>query len=159
MTIDKFIKDFLEINDKEKYINGHIKRQYIPYEEKIAICDKVIKNSCYKEINGNLKYYQNTPIQNQLFALALIQNYTDLEMGNDSVEILKNYNLLEEKKLIGVIFNAIPEYNEMSILLEMMNDDEYENNKSLVSFLDNKIDALNILLKQLETQISERETE
>ena len=49
MMIDEFIKKYNTMSSdrlKKELVNGIIKRTYIPYAEKYAICNGII-NSCY----------------------------------------------------------------------------------------------------------------
>ena len=56
--------------------------------------------------------------------------------------------------LIFLLTN-IPEYDEMSILLEMMTEDELTNNHSVISFLEQKWDALTTILNASQDAFSE----
>lgn len=153
-NVEKFINkynDILHNFSNEEAINFIKKRiitDYVEYSKKIAECKEIIKNSNYKtiELNGHEKtiYYKNTPNQYFSFICRLIINYTDIDILQDNVVV--NYDLLNKSGLLTIILSAIPEteLSEWTRLLEMIDSDEYENNRSLVSYIDNKLDALEL---------------
>ena len=143
MNVDFFIKQIAMNKDKETYVTSKLAKSYIPYEEKQAACENIVRTtSVVKSENGEL-YRRNTPACDLLFNLTLIDKYfeIDIDFGN----ALKEYNALEEKDYITLLLRAIPEreYVAWQKMFSMVANDYMENERSLVSYLDTKIEALN----------------
>lgn len=144
MKVDEIIKkrDELEKIKKEYDYSVHLKMKYMPYTRKCALVKGVIDNTSYAEIDGKKYYRRNTAGMLFVFTMQLIANYTDLEF--EQQDVVKTYDALMESGVMNGLMNEIPE-EEISILrgmLDMQRDDEEVNNHSLVSFFENKADAL-----------------
>jgi len=144
MNVDFFIKQIAMNKDKEGYVTSKLVKTYIPYEEKQATCENIVKTtSLAKDDNGESFYRRNTPACDLLFNLTLIDKYFDIEI--DFGNVLKEYNALEEKDYITLLLKVIPEreYIAWQKMFSMVANDYMENERSLVSYLDTKIEALN----------------
>lgn len=141
MKVDEFIRKYNSAKDKDKFLTDCIKTQYVPYRIKIADCDGIIKAST--EINGVFKI--NTPAQFMMFTIQVITRYTEIEKDND---ILGLFEKLDELNLINAITSKIPEreFASYNTILNMIQDDYMENNRTLLSFIDTKIKALGLSL-------------
>ena len=53
MNYKKFIEEYNNANDKMKCIHRHITSEYVPYQDKIVQCRKIIDTTCRKTININ----------------------------------------------------------------------------------------------------------
>ncbi len=81
-------------------------------------------------------FKQNTPARFVMFSLYLMKYYTDLEIDmNNSLSV---FNELNRVNLINdmVKFISNTEYIEFSTLLDMVQADDEENNRSLTSLLE-----------------------
>ena len=139
MKIDEFIEKYKTSNDGNVFLEKHIKKQYIPYSEKIADCSGIIKATT--EFDGVFKI--NTPAQFMMFAIQIITRYTDIEKDEN---VLKMFETLDELDLINAIFSKIPEREMTSYntILHMVLDDYMENNRNIISFIETKIKALDL---------------
>lgn len=148
MNIKDFVDKFTESPDKEKYIKEHIVLEYLGYLNKVDLCDRVIKASCYKEVMGKQVFYMNTPAQYMLFVMAIIYKYTDIEQGES---IVADFDFLDQHGLVDSLIANIQEgeYKTLQALLEMMIGDIMENERSLVSYFDNKMDAMGMTMDAL----------
>ena len=148
MNIKDFVDKFTESPDKEKYIKEHIVLEYLGYLNKVDLCDRVIKASCYKEVMGKQVFYMNTPAQYMLFVMAIIYKYTDIEQGES---IVADFDFLDQHGLVDYLIANIQEgeYKTLQALLEMMIGDIMENERSLVSYFDNKMDAMGMTMDAL----------
>lgn len=134
MNIETFIAQ-MNGEHKEAVIQKHITRQYVPFEEKVAVAKKIIQTACYKEMpdaNGVIqKVFWVDSIQQQFLTFkAIVEMYTDLTFSANPV---KDYNTLLSKKYDTMIFEAIPAEDAESFMniIGMVYDDEYENVNSI----------------------------
>jgi len=148
MKIKDFVDKYNKVSDKEQYIKEHIVRTYLGYLNKVDLCDRVIKASCYKEVMGRQVFYMNTPAQYMLFVMAIIYKYTDIEQG---VSIVLDFDFLDQHGLVDALIANISdgEYETLQALLEMMVGDVMENERSLISYFDNKLDAMGMSMDAL----------
>ena len=139
MKINDFIKKYNAAKDKDKFLTDHIKRDYVPYHEKIADCDGIIKISM--ERDGIFKI--NTPAQYMMFMIQIITRYTDIEKDDNPLEFFEK---LDELNLIDAIVSKIPEreFNSYNTILNMIQSDYMENNRNIISFFETKFKALGL---------------
>ena len=160
MNVEFFVKQIAMNKDKEGYLRQRLVKKYVPYEEKIAECSKIVDVTSYIDMNGQKLYNRNTPSRAMLFSLTLIKKYTDIEIN--FINVLPDYNKLEENDLIEPIINAIPA-KEISIwqtVMKMIEDDKQENERSLASKLDSLGIFSNTFLEALEeVLLNKTETE
>lgn len=138
MKVEDFITNYNNASDKTKFLSDCVVRQYIPYREKIADCTRVVNASV--ESNGIFKL--NTPIQFVFFTATVITRYMDLEYDN----VLDFFEKLDELNLINAILSKIPEreFASYNTILNMIQDDYMENNRSIASFIETKVKALGL---------------
>lgn len=155
MDYKKFIDEYNVANDKTKYVQKHMLNSYVPYEDKITECRKIIDITSHKMVTVNDQehkiYWNNTPMQHMFYILTLISLYTDIEWiknSGDSNENLKVYNELSKNGSIYTIISLITPFEKQSFdtVLNMVEEDTYENERSIPSYLDTKIDALELML-------------
>lgn len=144
MKINDFIKKYNSAKDKDKFLTDHIKRDYVPYHEKIADCDGIIKISM--ERDGIFKI--NTPAQYMMFMIQIITRYTDIEKDDNPLEFFEK---LDELNLIDAIVSKIPEreFNSYNTILNMIQSDYMENNRNIISFFETKFKALGLSVDTL----------
>lgn len=152
MTYKKFIESYLK-TDKTKrkaFVKKHITRDYLSYEEKISESKRIVNFSCYQWINDKKVYMQNSPLAYMLFALCIVQKYTDITWDLEK-EGVDAFNELDKSGVLDDIIASIPkkEYESFSTVLKMTRDDEYENFRSIVGYLDTKADAVSVMLEEL----------
>ena len=144
MKVDDFIKKYNSAKDKDKFLADSITKQYIPYHEKISDCEKIIRSTM--ESDGMFRI--NTPAQFLIFMILLITSYTEIEREENMLEMFEK---LDEVNLINAIVSKIPEreYTSYNTVLNMIQDDYMENNRSLLSYLETKVKALGLSLDAL----------
>lgn len=138
MTVKEFVEKFINSTDKVKTCEKHvIKDKYIPYQEKIGTCISIVKNTNYAKVGEDMVYNRNTPAQYVQFAMTMINLYTDIDI--DFSNILDCFNALDKYDAIDALMSAIPqnEFTKFRTLLDMVQDDEYENNRNMTSYIDN----------------------
>lgn len=143
MTVKNFIKEY---NKDSECIAKHIKCTYIPYEQKIAICRKVIDTTYYTVIADGTKIYKPNSVTHKMFyILSLINEYTDIAINFDSA--LSDFNELEKNNLTELLLSNIPEVETKRFMniMDMLLEDIMES-RSITSFLETKIEAFNLVL-------------
>ena len=163
MKIDDFIRKYNSAKDKEKYLKESIKKTYIPYHEKVADCERVVRaTTIYKENESDIEIFRlNTPAQFMIFTMNIISKYTEIEYD----ETLDAYEKLDQLNIINTLISYIPERERAAYntLLNMVQDDYMENNRSLVSFIETKVKALGLsvdaILDAMSKYIPQNETE
>ena len=82
MSINEVINEYATMNDeeKERYISEVLIGDYIPYERKITMCEKVIRSTMYSKIDGRETFYANTPAQKMMYSLLLINEYFNINI-------------------------------------------------------------------------------
>lgn len=134
LTTDQLKKDFAE------YVASHVITNYLPYQDKIDLCKSVFKAANYVtrgEGNGAITaFVMNTPAQNMLFDLALVDAYTDIEVRFKK-HSLDDYNLLEQYDCIRLIKSSIPDYEmeKLHAVMDMVIDDVFENERSVMGMV------------------------
>ena len=122
----------------EKAMNTH----YIPYEKKIAICEKIIENSYYKKSDDEeaKKLHINSPAQYMFYCLNLVRHYTNIKI--DFGNSLEEFNMLNENGLIDFIIASIPEkeYKEFRMILDMVEKDVFQNEYETHAFIANQVE-------------------
>ena len=151
ISVSKFIEEYKNSSDKDACIERHIVTDYIPYEKKIAICNNIVNISSYKTvvINDEEKKIFNVDSRSRyvLFTLEAIRNYTDIDIEFSNGKMIEGFNLLNKESLIDAILSAVSErdYSELSTVLNMTIDDLFTNERSITSYIDNKLNALSVL--------------
>ena len=147
MTVKEFVEKFINSTDKKKTCEKHVlPDKYVKYEEKIGICTSIIENTSYTKVGEDKVYNRKTPAQYLQFSLQMINLYTDIEI--DFNNALEDFNLLDRYDAIDYLMAAIPEaeFNKFQILLDMIKDDAYENNRSFVGYIDNFVQPFKAIL-------------
>lgn len=121
MKLETFITNFMTDGNKEKYVKGVIKKDYIPYVEKCNDCQRIVRACHYKDVAGERRFAMNSPAQAMMFALLLVDRYTKIDIEYNA----ETYDELQKCEALGMIVAAIPdaEYQEYSTLMHMVEDD------------------------------------
>ena len=150
MKYTDFIQKFKISKDKETLVKKHIKRQYVPYAEKLSEAKKIADVSTHVTINDKQIYKKNTPILYFLKTIRLLALYTDIEQAEDA-DINKFYDSLAEIGAFDALLSQIPEgeITQFSAMIDMCVSDIYENERDLSAFLDTKFEALGIVFNTM----------
>ena len=161
MNTEFFVKQIAMNKDKENYLREKLTAAYIPYEDKVASCENIIRNTSFikDEASGETFYKRNSPACTLFFNLTLIDKYYDIDI--DFNNTLADYNRLQEKGYIDLLLKNIPEgeYIEWQNILNMVAGDFMENERSLVSFLETRFGAMNKSLASIAEIIKQIPTE
>lgn len=139
MTVKEFVEKYNESKAKLDYAKRQIIKKYLPYAEKVAIGDRIVKVSMYA---GDLVkvFKMNTPVKTMFLNMAIIDAYSNI----DFEFTVDEYDLLSESGAITDLLSSIPEEEVRlcATTVESMITDEIENTREIVSFLETKYEAL-----------------
>jgi hypothetical protein len=154
MNYEKFLKDLqFTKDDRAKYnlIKNHVKTNYIDYQTKVVICKSIVKSTWEEQVQNRIIYKKDTPMQYLFFVMKLVEQYTDIEF--EAEKIYDAYNALNQADVFELLFSPTSdsdslisqkEYKEFQTILNMCNDDYYENFRSLGSILETKLEAFSL---------------
>lgn len=146
-TVEEFCKQYDGFGSsqlKENFVKSIMNPHYVPYEKKIAICEKIIESSYYKttEIDGvtTRKLHVNSPTQYILYHLYLVKEYTHIDVKFNNV--LEEFNLLNKSDVIDLICGLISEkeYKEFRVLLDMIESDVMQNEYETHAFITGQVE-------------------
>lgn len=161
MTTKEFFEEYNKAANKEMCASKHVIRKYIPYSEKLGIVEKIIDNAMYTSINGVKTFKPDTTVRYFLFVMAVIEAYTDIRFSDDKVDDivrgqqnLESFDLFESNGATEVLMTAIgADIGRFNTVLKMKVDDVMDMERSLVPFLDTKIQAFamsnNVLIEAI----------
>ena len=145
MTIEEFVNGFNSASDKEKYVKKHIVRKYVPYEEKVSRCQRIIDNSMYVKDGDIRRFRPNTPLRYELFIITIVQCYTDVEY--EQGETLNGFNVMAECGANSCIMNSVESDAKIfQLVLDMMVDDVIDAERNYVDYINNAIDSILVLI-------------
>lgn len=142
-TVKDFVKKYNAAKSdqtKETLIKSVICIDYLPYERKITICEKIIDSTYYtKDKNNVKKLHFNSPAQYMLYCLNLVNEYTNI--GIDFKNSLDEFNLLNKHGLLDLIISNIPkrESKEFDVVLDMVRNDVIQNEYETHAFISNQV--------------------
>lgn len=157
MDIDKFLIQYKTTPDDKKveFMKKHITTKYLPYENKVSLCNEILNRSMWIEVNGKQVFNMNNTTVYMLLIQALIQTYTDIDMPDDGKERLSIFNTFEEYNITSYLIRALEdEYTSFNTILKMSTDDLIFNNTNLTAFIDQKLEAINISMNALTEGLS-----
>ena len=146
-TVKEFCKKYNEIKStpaKATFIESLINVSYVPLEEKVTICEKIIKSSYYKETERNglkvKKLHVYSPAQYMLYHLYIISKYTNISI--DFKNSLEEFNMLNKHDLFDVFLDLVPEkeLKEFRMILEMTENDLLQNEYETHAFISNQVE-------------------
>lgn len=153
ITIKEFVEKYVSLQgekSKDAFIDSHmIKDAYVDIEEKIYLCDAIIKASSTHIGDDGIEIYdKNSVLEYMSFSLVMINNYTDIDADVEDFERLEIYNLLDKNNLIDKIIAKIPqtELEKMNFVLKARKQDYYDNNRSMPSVIESAISTFTSLM-------------
>ena len=93
MIMEKFLVQYKTTPDEAKteFVKKHLTTKYLPYENKVSLCQEILNRSMWIEVNGKQVLNMNSTALYMLLIQALIQTYTDIEMPDDGKMRLSKY--------------------------------------------------------------------
>lgn len=132
---------------KESFIRDHIVNDYVPYTRKIAKSKNIINATSKTDVDGNSIYCTNSPSRFLLFTMNLIEEYTDIDVTYED-NIVGTFDLLDSNGLVALLLNAMPQNDRkmFQMVFDMVRDDAFESERSLVGWMDNKVNAIKMMI-------------
>ena len=139
MDLQLFLKNYKAHDGKktmDEFINKHITVKYIPYLEKYAYCESIVKSTCHTD-KDIIKI--NRPGQLMSFLMRIIDLYTDIDIEFKNGKFVEQYDELKKVGALDALVSFIPEseYIEFSTILTMAMDDFRDNEYSIEAILYN----------------------
>lgn len=154
MKLDNFLKQLKTSTNPLETCKKRVKEDYIPYRTKLEKCIQIVQRTNYSKVKDSEEeiFQVNTPVKSVLFSLTLISLYTDIEI--DFANALDTFDSLEKANATDPLIASIPEkeLKRFTDIIEMMEHDLYENNRSLAGYFDHNSRALFNLLEGLVPQ-------
>lgn len=148
ITVNEFTKKYNAFTSdklKEDFLKSVIKDTYVPFEKKIAICEKIIESSYYVKDQGTdgverKKMRVNSPAKYMLYSLNLVDIYTNIEI--DFKNSLEEFNVLNGLGYLDFIVDHISEKEiaEFRTILDMVERDTVQNEYEIHSFISNQVE-------------------
>ena len=160
MTVKEFVDGYVNGGKREAYVEKHVKKTYLPIDEKLRICESIAHTTTHTrdEATGRERYAVNTPVRFVLFMMTTIDRYTDVDV--DFENLAAEFDSLDKHGLIDLVIAHIDghEFTTFNTFLEMAVDDISENERDIVSWLDNLKDAISLVLAETQKAIEEQAT-
>lgn len=145
-TVKDFCEDYKDEKKRDVLLSNVVKNHYVPFEQKIAICQKVVELSYYvkEEING--KEYKrpriNSSTQYVLFNLYLVNEYTNILVQFKNT--IEEFNLLNGCGALDDIIVRINdrESKEFRMVLDMAESDLLQNEYEIHAYVNNLMDRV-----------------
>ena len=127
------------------------------YSEKCLIAIMLTNSELVDMISGTVDkeyFYIDTPLRFVLLIKSVVTLYTDLEF--DQTNVLVQFNLLEQYGITEAIINAIGEdYDSFRTIVNMTLDDTMQNERSLISYLENLGQSFSVAMDEFVKKLTE----
>lgn len=158
MKIEKFIEELNGSQNKVAYVREHVVIDYVPYTQKVSLCYRVAEYTTHSQVQDKKVFHVDSAMRYMLFVYAIIETYTDIELGRDE-ERIKAFDLLEKYNVMSFIVDVLgDEYTRLDTILKMQVDDIYGNERDITSFIETKIEALGLVTERMD-KINEQENQ
>ena len=153
MNKDFNVKSFVEeyekqMNDieKTKFLKSKLKTEkYMPYADKLAIAENIVKSSSYAMVKEGNELKQtdrislNSPMRYILFVMTVVDKYTNIEVNFGN--IMPDFDALNFNGLIEVIFEKIgdKEMAEFNTVVDMVSNDFMANKYQFKNYIDDTL--------------------
>ena len=159
MLISEFTKEFQNSKQKDKLIQKHIIKKYIPYTTKFNLAKKIVTTCSYKEVNGKRMFILDSPMRYLLYVRCIIEEYTDLDFDlipeTDLFDLSKDIDFLEENHITEDIIKIIGrDADDFSKIINLVLSDEIDNNRSLIPFLETKMQTSSLVFSAIENVLN-----
>lgn len=148
ISVKEFIKKYEALKSEElknDYVNSIVKNNYVPYENKVTICQKIVEASYYiivKDRDGKerKKMHINSTAKHMLYCLNVVNNYTNLEINFKNS--LEEFNALNKIGCLDLILENVPEkeIKELKMIFEMVESDLIKNEYEPHAFISNQVE-------------------
>lgn len=153
MNKDFNVKSFVEEyekysnnDDKAKFLKSKLKTEkYMPYADKLAIADNIVKHSSYamvkegEELKQTDRIALNSPMRYILFVMTVVDKYTNVEVNFKNV--MPEFDALNFNGLIEVIFEKVgdKEMAEFNTVVDMVLNDFMANKYQFKNYINDTL--------------------
>lgn len=156
MTVTEFIEGYKKATNKEGYIKERVVREYVPFLEKVTRCEAAVRSTSFIKVGDQEVFKQNSPIRFMLYMVTIIVAHTDIIVDKDRIH--EEFDLLNgTDNLLGQILVCIPkhELDEFQMVMNMVRDDIYENERSMTGFFERITEGLGLAMQTVLNTIAE----
>lgn len=161
MTVKEFVDGYTQLGSEQlrnKYVKELLKRDYVPYLEKMQYAKNAVNAVYLSDINGKKIFQYNSNISFLLYIRSIITMYYNIEFEKDENNIneISQYDLLFKNSLVSVLMSNIPEeeLKTYEIVFGNERNDVIDNNTDLsikISEMDNVVsEMLNRISSEIE---------
>ena len=162
ITVEEFLADVSKLPNNEaalkRFYKNHVVKTFVDYETKIADVRRITDVGNYVAVTDPVTgeeraaFKRNSPTMEFLLRLRLILHYSDLQMDVDSEKGLAALNDLERVGAVDGLLAAIPsaEMSKWREMMKMMNDDILLNERDFASYMDTRMDSMQMMLKTMQ---------
>lgn len=149
MTVKEFIDGINAAQDPNSYLSERIVNTYVPFTKKANVCSRIVDATSKIVVDKETTFRVNSPARYMLFALNLIDLYTDIDV--DFKNITECFELLDAIGAIEYLIGGIPEreVKNFQMVHDMVLNDMMENTRSFAGYIDNKMTAFKIAMNEL----------
>lgn len=146
-TVEEFCKKYNNAKSNEvkgNLVKGIMNTQYVSFEMKVTICEKIVENTYYIKAEKNgmkvKKLHIDSPAQYMSYYLWIVKQYTHIDINFSNS--LEEFNLLNKSGLLDIIVSFIPEgeLKEFRMILDMVASDTVTNEYETHAFIVNQIE-------------------
>lgn len=157
MTVIEFVKKYNKLTSEDlkgKLVESVIKHEYVPYENKITICKKIVEASHYikkkdKNNKETKKLHIDSTANYMLYYLNIVNCYSSVDV--DFSNSLEEFNLLNCSKCLDAMLSSIPEREEKEfrMILDMVENDLMQNEYETHAFISNQVERFGELISNI----------
>lgn len=159
MTIEQLVEElknpkYRDDEKKVELLKKHLKTDYVVYEAKLDLCKNILLKSMYVVIDGKEVYKPNSPLKYELTILCYLQTYFDFELDN---QFINDFNILEKNGLTELFIKTIGDDVTRFVTVLYMMEDDLAYNNSLIPYLENKMESIDIALTAMRSAIEAKD--
>ena len=152
--VEEYEKQLMDV-DKVKFLKSKLKTEkYMPYGEKLAIAENIVRSSSYAMVKENDELKQtdriafNSPMRYILFVMTVVDKYTNIEVNFGN--IMSEFDALNSNGLIEVIFEKVgdKEMAEFNTVVDMVLNDFMANKYQFKNYISDTLSRVSGLIEK-----------
>ena len=157
-NVKSFVEEYekqLSDADKAKFLRNKLKTEkYMPYADKLAIADNIVKHSSYAVVKEDNELKQtdrialNSPMRYILFVMTVVDKYTNIEVNFKN--IMPEFDALNFNSLIEVIFEKVgdKETAEFNTVVDMVLNDFMANKYQFKNYINDTLSRVSGIVEK-----------
>lgn len=158
MKVKEFIEKYNEAENKEEFLNERLTTDYVKYEVKVDVCEKILNATHHQEItDGVTVWHHRGAYAYVIYTQQLITAYTDIEFNDE--DFMADFNELNRLDLINELTDIIPEreFFEFNTVMQMCTEDLESNERNILTVLNSIEQLVNAVANTQTTNIESAE--